>query len=65
MDCRLFGTKPLSEPVVAYCQLDPRKQTSMKVESKFIIFNQENGLENVASKMAAILSCPQYVNPGQ
>ena len=23
MDCRLFGTKPLPEPMLAYCQMDP------------------------------------------
>ena len=28
--CRLFGAKPLSEPVLDYCQLDPKEQTSVK-----------------------------------
>ena len=30
MACRLFGAKPLSEPMLGYYQLDPHKQTSMK-----------------------------------
>ena len=30
MACRLFGTKPLSKPMLAYCQLDPEEQTSVK-----------------------------------
>ena len=30
----LFGTKPLSEPVLAYCKLDPKEETSVKVQSK-------------------------------
>ena len=30
MACRLFGVKPLSEPVLGNCQLDPKEQTSVK-----------------------------------
>ena len=30
MACRLFDTKPLSKPILRYCQLDPWEQTSMK-----------------------------------
>ena len=30
MACRLFDAKPLSEPIVGYCQLDPKEQTSVK-----------------------------------
>ena len=30
MACRLFGAKPLSKPMLGYCQLDPREQTSVK-----------------------------------
>ena len=29
--CCLFDAKPLSEPLVAYCQLDPWEQTSVKL----------------------------------
>ena len=31
----LFGTKPLSKPMLGYCQSDHREQTSVKVESKY------------------------------
>ena len=34
MACRLFGAKPLSEPVLGHCQLDPQEQTSLKFWSK-------------------------------
>ena len=30
MACRLFGAKPLSKPMLRYCQLDPWEQTSVK-----------------------------------
>ena len=30
MTCRLFGAKPLSKPLLGYCQLDPLEQTSVK-----------------------------------
>ena len=30
MACRLAGSKPLSEPMMEYCQLDPKEQTSVK-----------------------------------
>ena len=33
MACRLSGAKPLPEPMLPYCQLDPWEQTSVKVES--------------------------------
>ena len=30
MACRLIGAKPLTKPLLAYCQLDPYEQTSVK-----------------------------------
>ena len=30
MACHLFGAKPLPEPTLTYCQLDPWEQTSVK-----------------------------------
>ena len=42
--CRLFGDKPLPEPMLAHCQLDSWEQISVKLESKFI---QENAFEIV------------------
>ena len=38
MACRLFGAKPLPEPMLTFCQLDPLEQTSVKFESKYEIF---------------------------
>ena len=35
MACRLFGTKPLPEPMLAYGQLNTWKQISVKFESEF------------------------------
>ena len=50
MACRLFGTKPLPEPIVVYCQLDSLEQVSVKFEFEFIIFIQENAFENVVCR---------------
>ena len=36
---RLFGAKPLPEPMLTYCQLNPWKETSVQSESKFKTFN--------------------------
>ena len=47
MACRLFGVKPLSKPMLGYCQLDRQEQTSVKFETEFIIFIQENVFEYV------------------
>ena len=51
MACCLVGTKPLSEPMMEYCQLDPWEQTSVEFQSKFIHFHSrkfiwESCLEN-------------------
>ena len=35
MACRLFGAKPLSEPMQAYCQVEPKEHISVKYYSKF------------------------------
>ena len=50
-----FGTKPLPEPMIALCHLDPHEQTSVK----FVSIYKNN--KNVACKMSAILSRPQWV----
>ena len=39
MACRLFGAKPLPEPMLIYCQLDSREQVSVKFESEFYHFH--------------------------
>ena len=61
MACHLFGTKPLPEPKLTYCQLDPYEQTSMKFKSKYKLFIQENTSEYVVCEMAAILSRGRWV----
>ena len=32
MACRLFGVKPLPEPMPTYCQLGPQEHTSVQFE---------------------------------
>ena len=40
MACRLFGARPLPEPLLMYCQLDPQEQrkNSEKFKSKYKTF---------------------------
>ena len=47
MAYRLVGAKPLPGPMLVYCQLDTWEQVSVKFESEFYLFNQENAFENV------------------
>ena len=62
MACRLFGAKPLPEPLLAYCQLDSWKQISLEFESEFYHFNSEKVHLNLSSaEMAAILSWGRWV----
>ena len=58
----LVGTKSLSEPMLGYSQLGPNEHNSVKYQSKFEHFIQENAFENVVWKMASILSRPQVLN---
>ena len=37
--CRLIGAKPLSEPMLDCCQLDPCEHISMKIYSKYSNFH--------------------------
>ena len=56
MACRLFGAKPLPEPMPTSCQLDTYEQNSVKFESKFKVFHSQNVFENIVGQMKAILS---------
>ena len=56
MACRLFGAKPLSKPLLGYCQLDPEEQTSVKSYQNSKFFVQENSSENIVCEMVVILS---------
>ena len=49
MAYRLFGTKPLSEPMVPHCQLDSYFN---EILFEIQVFIQENLFENVVGKMA-------------
>ena len=42
MACRLFGAKPLPEPMLAYCWLDSWEQISVKFESEFYRFHSNS-----------------------
>ena len=44
MACRLFGAKSLPEPMLAYCQLDPYEQSSVKFQSKFKHYHWRKGI---------------------
>ena len=41
MACRLFGAKPLSKPMMGYCQLDHQEQTSVKFKKKYKTFHSQ------------------------
>ena len=58
MACRLFGAKPLSKPMLSYCQLGSQEQTSVKFESELYIFIQENAFENVCQNGGHIVQWP-------
>ena len=58
--CRLDGAKPLSEPMLEFCELDPWVQTAVKFESRKKSFHEENAFENVC-EMETIMSWPQCV----
>ena len=42
MDYRLFGVKPLFDPLLDYWRLNPWEQISVKFESKYNIFKEMN-----------------------
>ena len=62
MACSLFGTEPLPELMLTYCQLGPYEQTLGKFESRERIFFHKNALENVDCEMAALLSKGRWIN---
>ena len=39
MACHLFSTKPLSKPILSYCQMDPWQQSSLKFQPKYKTFH--------------------------
>ena len=63
MTCRLFGAKPLPQPILPYCQLDPCEQISMKFKSNYKIFHSRICTWKCHCEKAAILSKGRWVNP--
>ena len=59
MPRRLEGAKPSSEPMVAFCSLDPWEEISVQLQENTTVFFHWNRNENGVCKMAAILSRPQ------
>ena len=62
MACRLASAKPLSEPMLEYCQLHLCEQTSVKSWSKFMHFHSIKYIWQCHLELAAILSRPHCVN---
>ena len=61
MACCLFSAKPLTDPKLPYCQLDPRNKIQWNISRNSYIFIHENAFENVSKKFVAILSQSQCV----
>ena len=56
MAFHLQGVKPLSKPMLGYCQLEPYEQTSVKFLSKYKNFIRENACENLICETVDIKS---------
>ena len=61
MACRLDGTKPLSEPLLECCWLDPWQQTSVQFSSEFKHFHWRKFIWKCRLRNGAHLSLPQCV----
>ena len=61
MVCCLIGAKPLSEPMLGYCQLDAKEQTAVKFKKNAKLFIHKNASQNIICEMAAILSRARWV----
>ena len=57
MACRLFGAKPLSKPMLGYCQLDPEEQTPVKFQSTYKTFHLRKCIKRSSAKWRP--SCPR------
>ena len=55
MTCRLFSTKPLSQPVLGYCQFDSYEQSEILIKIQLFFFHG-NASENIVCEIAAIVS---------
>ena len=60
--CRLFGAKPLSKPMLGYCQFTPLGTNfSENFNQNTKLFIHENASENVVCEMSAILFRGRWV----
>ena len=62
MACHLFGAKPLSDPMLTYCQFDPQEYTSVKFESKYQTFVSWKCFSKCRLQNEGHLSRPPCVN---
>ena len=62
MACRLSGVKPSFEPMLPYCQLEPKENIAVKLWWISKVFIRGNALENIVCEIAAILCRPRCVN---
>ena len=60
MAFRLFGAKPLSEPMLTNCQLQLKDPNALDFNRNSVLL--KNVFENAVCKMAAHLSLSQSVN---
>ena len=61
MACRLFGAKPLPEPMLVYCQLYSWEQISVKFESEFSHFHSRKCIRKCRLSRCQPF-CPRGVN---
>ena len=64
MACRLINAKPLAEPLLVHCQLDPWEQISMKFEWNTKLSFMKMYLKMSFVEMVAILSRGRWFNSG-
>ena len=58
MACRLVGAKPLSEPVLECCWLDPWEQTPVKSQSKFVNFHSRKFIRKCRLENGGLFASP-------
>ena len=56
--CRLFGTKPLPEPMLTYGKLDTQEQTAAKFESKYKTFHSWKCIWKRADELTVMVTLP-------
>ena len=62
MACHLFGTKPLSKPMLGYCHLNLRNKLQWNFNQNTKLLINEIAFENIVCKMTTIFSRGRWVN---